>query len=138
MHHGSHDEEVNPFHQAHSESSSEEAFPRRQPQSNLDFQRDYDMKADIPEFEGRTQGDEFIDCLTLLNEFLITKMCRIVERQQKLSMEEYTIEFDYLKMRFKEDVDNESQQELPSNDEVANEDEITFGDKESLLSFVPA
>ena len=43
--------------------SSEKASPRRHPRRKQGFQRDYDIKVDIPEFEGRIQGDEFIDWL---------------------------------------------------------------------------
>lgn len=81
IHHESqNEEEINPFHQALSESSSEEAAPRHQPRRRQGFQRDYDIKVDIPEFEGRIQGVSSSIGLTLLNEFLITKMYRVVKR----------------------------------------------------------
>jgi G3E family GTPase len=57
---------VNPFHQAHSHTSSDTPHPR-----NLrlhDVQHHYDIKVDIPEFEERMQPDEFIDWLNTIEQ----------------------------------------------------------------------
>lgn len=57
------EDEINPFYRARSRASSDEAGPYRHARRNYDFQRDYDIKVDIREFEGRIKADEFIDWL---------------------------------------------------------------------------
>lgn len=56
------DEEENPVHHAYSHSSGGSTPPHPHYVRNL--QQGYDMKVDIPEFEGKMQLDDFIDWLT--------------------------------------------------------------------------
>ena len=58
-HHDSKSDNENPFHHAHSHSSSESTPP------HFHFVRNsrsgFNMKVDIPDFEGKMQLDDFID-----------------------------------------------------------------------------
>ena len=53
----------NPFHQDPSQSSGSEDAPPRHPRRIQNRRPDFDIKVDIPDFEGRSQPDEFIDWL---------------------------------------------------------------------------
>ena len=57
------EEEVNHFYHAPNQAPREEAFPRRPFERNHNFQREFDVNVDIPEFEGRIQPEEFCDWL---------------------------------------------------------------------------
>jgi hypothetical protein len=46
-------EDVNPFHQAHSHTSSDSTPPHPRNLRNHGVQHHYDVKVDIPKFEGR-------------------------------------------------------------------------------------
>jgi hypothetical protein len=59
-------EDLNPFHQARSHASSDNTPPHPRNLRLHDVQRHYDVKVDIPEFEGRMQPDEFIDWLNTI------------------------------------------------------------------------
>jgi hypothetical protein len=59
-------EDLNPFHQARSQASSDNTPPHPRDLRLHNVQRHYDVKVDIPEFEGRMQPDEFIDWLNTI------------------------------------------------------------------------
>jgi hypothetical protein len=59
-------EDLNPFHQARSHASSDNTPPHPRNLRLHDVQHHYDVKVDIPEFEGRMQPDEFIDWLNTI------------------------------------------------------------------------
>jgi hypothetical protein len=59
-------EDINPFHQARSYASSDSTPPHPQDLRNHGVQRHYDIKVDVPKFEGRMQPDEFIDWLNTI------------------------------------------------------------------------
>uniref|UniRef100_A0A2N9IIC5 Reverse transcriptase n=1 Tax=Fagus sylvatica TaxID=28930 RepID=A0A2N9IIC5_FAGSY len=61
-HHGSESDNENPFHRAHSHSSGESTPPH--PRFVRNSRPGFDMKVDIPDFEGKMQPDDFIDWLT--------------------------------------------------------------------------
>uniref|UniRef100_A0A2N9EGL5 RNA-directed DNA polymerase n=1 Tax=Fagus sylvatica TaxID=28930 RepID=A0A2N9EGL5_FAGSY len=61
-HHDSESDNENPFHHAHSHSSSESTPPH--PRFVRNSRPGFDMKMDIPDFEGKMQPDDFIDWLT--------------------------------------------------------------------------
>jgi hypothetical protein len=61
---GDDDAEFKPFHDNHTlVSSDEEALHQNHTQRNQQFRWAFDLKADIPVYEGRIQSDEFIDWL---------------------------------------------------------------------------
>jgi hypothetical protein len=59
-------EDINPFHQARSHASSDNTPPHPRILRLHDVRRQYDVKVDIPKFEGRMQPDEFIDWLNTI------------------------------------------------------------------------
>uniref|UniRef100_A0A2N9GDV0 RNA-directed DNA polymerase n=1 Tax=Fagus sylvatica TaxID=28930 RepID=A0A2N9GDV0_FAGSY len=61
-HHDSESDNENPFHRAHSHSSGESTPPH--PRFVRNSRPGFDMKVDIPDFEGKMQPDDFIDWLT--------------------------------------------------------------------------
>jgi hypothetical protein len=61
-HHDSESDNENPFHRAHSHSSGESTPPH--PRFVRNSRPSFDMKVDIPDFEGKMQPDDFIDWLT--------------------------------------------------------------------------
>ena len=61
----------NPFHRVHSHSSSGSTPP--QPRLLRNLQLGFDMKVDIPEFEGKMQPDDFIDWLTTVERIFYFK-----------------------------------------------------------------
>jgi hypothetical protein len=61
-HHDPESDEKNPFHHANSHSSG--GSTPAHPHFLRHLQPGFDMKVDIPEFEGKMQPDEFIDWLT--------------------------------------------------------------------------
>ena len=58
-HHDSESDNENPFHHAHSHSSSESTPPH--PRFVRNSRSGFDIKVDIPDFEGKMQLDDFID-----------------------------------------------------------------------------
>ncbi|TXG46352.1 hypothetical protein EZV62_028147 [Acer yangbiense] len=61
-HHDSENVNENPFHHAHGYSSGESTPPH--PRFLRNFRSGFDMKVDIPDFEGKMQPDDFIDWFT--------------------------------------------------------------------------
>jgi hypothetical protein len=59
-------ENANPFHQARSHASSDNTPPHPRNLRLYNVQCHYDVKVEIPEFEGRMQPDEFIDWLNTI------------------------------------------------------------------------
>ncbi|GMY34270.1 hypothetical protein FCV25MIE_29512 [Fagus crenata] len=57
--HDSESDNENPFHYAHSHSSGESTPPH--PHFVRNSQPSFDMKVEIPNFEGKMQPDDFID-----------------------------------------------------------------------------
>jgi hypothetical protein len=74
-------DEVNPFHHAHSHTSSDSTPPHPRNLRNHVFRRDCDVKVDIPEFEGRMQPDEFIDWLNTIERILLQRCSRSQESE---------------------------------------------------------
>lgn len=56
-------EDINPFYRARDQANDEEDSLPRRPQRYQNEYRDDNIKVDIPEFEGRMHGDDFIDWL---------------------------------------------------------------------------
>ena len=57
------EDEVNPFYRDPSVTFDREVFPRRPNLRDHGTQSNYDVKVDIPTFEGKHHPDDFIDWL---------------------------------------------------------------------------
>ncbi|GKB87773.1 hypothetical protein Tco_0960045 [Tanacetum coccineum] len=104
------DEDQNPFFKY---SSSDESMTNQIHNRGRRNQfREFDIKVDIPEFEGRVQPDEFLDWLHTVERVFNFKEVsdeRKVKhdcflklynlKQKELSMEDYTVEFDHLMIK---------------------------------------
>uniref|UniRef100_A0A2N9EJL2 Integrase catalytic domain-containing protein n=1 Tax=Fagus sylvatica TaxID=28930 RepID=A0A2N9EJL2_FAGSY len=109
-HHDSESDNENPFHRAHSHSFSGSTPPH--PRFLRNSRPGFDMKVDIPEFEGKMQPDDFIDWLTTVERIFnfkdvpenrkVKSCCHQAKEtcfNLELSVEEYTVEFDHLMIR---------------------------------------
>jgi hypothetical protein len=67
-HHDSESDNENPSHRAHSHSSGESTPPH--PRFVRNSRPGFDMKVDIPDFEGKMQPDDFIDWLTTVERII--------------------------------------------------------------------